>query len=168
MNIPTEAYWRSESWNQETPYAYDHFFGKSLDDAFALFVENALYYQEDMLFMPLRCFRYYVLAYTNYLLSASSRNDCDGANCFFGLIECRKDDIRASSELVIGEIARALEKLRDGQDWYHAPEEIYGSFKNQALSCLKLIGAELGASPNGGPAERFGSSGVSGGPPSVS
>jgi hypothetical protein len=30
------------------------------------------------------------------------------------------------------------------------------------------VGAEPGAPPNGGPAERFGNSGVGGGPPSVS
>jgi hypothetical protein len=142
MKPPTEADWQSEPWNQEIPYAYDHFFGRSLEEAFALFVENAMYHEEDMVWMPRPCFRFYVLAYTNYLMSESSRGDCDGANCFFGLVECRKDDIRGSSELVIGEIAKTLEKLKAGQGWYGAPEEIYGSFKDRALSCLKLIRAE--------------------------
>jgi hypothetical protein len=165
---PTEADWQSESWNHETPYAYDHFFGRSLEEAFALFVENALYYEEDLVWMPPPCFRFYVLAYTNYLLSESSRGDADGASCFFGLVDCRKEDISGSSELVIGEIARALEKLKGGQNWYDASEEIYGSFQDRALSCLKLIGAEPNMTSNGGPAERLGDSGAGGGPPSVS
>jgi hypothetical protein len=165
---PTEGDWRGGPWDMEIPYAYDHFFGKSLQEAFALFVENALYYEEDLMWMPLPCFQYYVLAYTNYLLSESSRGDADGASCFFGLVEFRKDDIRGSSELVIGEIARTLEKLKGGQGWYGATEEIDGSFQERALACLKLIGAEPGAAPNCGPAERSGSSGVSGEPPSVS
>jgi hypothetical protein len=38
--------------------------------------------------------------------------------------------------------------------------EVYGSILSDE--------AEPGASPNGGPAERFGNSGVGGGPPSVS
>jgi hypothetical protein len=131
-------------------------------------VENAIYYEEDMVWMPRPCFRFYVLAYTNYLMSESSRGDHDGANCFFGLVECRKDDIRGSSELVIGEIAKTLEKLKDGQGWYDAPEEIYGSFNDRALSCLNLIRAEPRAASSDGPSALPGNSGVAERPPSVS
>ena len=46
MNIPSEADWRSEPWNIDTPYAYKNFFGKTLAEGFNLFVENALRYQE--------------------------------------------------------------------------------------------------------------------------
>jgi len=141
---------------------------KSLEDAASLLKENCIYYSEDLMWMPLPCFQYYILAYTNYLLSESSHGDADGASCFFGLVECRKEDIRGSSELVIGEIARALEKLKGGQGWYGATEEIDGSFQDRALSCLKLIGAELRAAPNGGPATRRDNSGVRERPPSVS
>ncbi|MCX6924589.1 MAG: hypothetical protein NT154_15445 [Verrucomicrobia bacterium] len=155
-------------WFRDIPYAYEHFFGKSLEDAASLLKENCIYYSEDLMWMPLPCFQYYILAYTNYLLSESSHGDADGASCFLRLVEFRKEDIRGSSELVIGEIAKTLEKLKGGQGWYGATEEIDGSFQDRALLCLKLIGAELRAAPNGGPAERFGNSGIGGGPPSVS
>ncbi|MEI7929683.1 MAG: hypothetical protein WCH40_14125, partial [Verrucomicrobiales bacterium] len=72
MNIPTEIDWRSEPWDLDIPYAYKHFFGKDLQEAFDLFVDNSACYQEDIMFMPLVCFRYYVLAYTSYLLSEQS------------------------------------------------------------------------------------------------
>lgn len=92
--------------------------------------------------MPLACFQYYVLAYTNYLLSESSSGDSDGASCFFGLVECRIKEIRASSRLVIEEITKTLHKLKDKQKWYDADKEIYGSFNDRADSCLQLVQAE--------------------------
>lgn len=145
MNIPTETDWRSEPWDLDIPYAYKHFFGKDLQEAFDLFVENSIYYQEDIMFMPLPCFRYYVLAYSNYLLSEQSKGDSDGASCFFGLVECRKDDIRSSSEQLVAQIIMTLKNLRENQEWYDADEDIYGTFKARSETCLKQIqGTESG------------------------
>ena len=42
--------------------ACDHFLGKTLDEAEALFAENALYYQEDLMWMGPKAFRFYVFA----------------------------------------------------------------------------------------------------------
>jgi len=148
MTIPTEAEWRSEPWDLDIPYAYKHFFGKGLEDAFALFVEDSLCHQEDIMFMPVACFRYYVVAYTNYLLSESSKGDSDGANCFFGIIECRKDDIRQASEFVLERIITTLRKLQDNQEWYDADEAIYGSFQDRAATCLQVIQAEPNTGAN--------------------
>ena len=139
MNIPTEIDWRSEPWDLDIPYAYKHFFGKDLQEAFDLFVDNSLYDQEDIMFMPLPCFRYYVLAYTNYLLSEQSKGDSDGASCFFGLVECRKDDIRSSSEQLVAQIIITLKNLHENQEWYDADENIYGNFKDRSINCLKQI-----------------------------
>ena len=60
MSIPTEADWRSERWDLDVAHAYGHFFGKSIAEALDLFAEDALTYQEDILFMPFLCFRYYL------------------------------------------------------------------------------------------------------------
>ena len=142
MKIPSETDWRSEPWDLDIPYAYEHFCGKSVDESVPMFEENALCYQEDIMFMPVPCFRYYVLAYTKYLLSESSRDDSDGASCFFGIVEMRKDDILASSKLVKGEIIRTLQRLKDYQEWYDASEDIYGSFRQKTSECLELLEAE--------------------------
>lgn len=150
MHIPTEADWRSEPWDLDIPYAYKHFLGKNLEEAFDLFVDNALCYQEDIMFMPAACFRYYLIAYTNYLLSEASKDDSDGASCFFGIIECRKDDIHKLEDLVVSQIRKTLERLRDNQAWYDADKEIYGRFQARSESCLKLIQAEQVSGGNGG------------------
>lgn len=57
-HIPTEADWRSEPWDLDVPHAYQHFVGKSHEQAVALFQENALLNQEDVMFMPRACFMF--------------------------------------------------------------------------------------------------------------
>jgi hypothetical protein len=137
--IPTEADWRSEPWDLDIPYAYRHFFGKTLAEAFDLFVENALCHQEDIMFMPLACFRYYVHAYIDYLLSDKSAGDSDGASCFFGIVECRKEDINGSGEGLRRRVRDVLLRLREEQQWFHAEPEIYGDFRVRGAEVLKLI-----------------------------
>lgn len=144
MSIPTEADWRSEPWCLDIPIAYEHFFGKSLDEAFALFVKNALYYEEDVMFMPLICFRYYIHAYMSYLLSPSSAGDSDGGSCFFGLVEGRLVDIQTSDSHLLARVEEVLRRLRDNQEFYGASEEIYGSFRKKAELSLKRIRTAVG------------------------
>lgn len=139
MRIPTEADWHSEPWTIDVPYAYRHFFGKNLVEAFDLFVENALCYEEDVMFMPLACFRYYLHAYIDYLLSEKSVGDSDGANCFFGLVECRTDDINGTGEILQRRVRDVLTRLRNSQQWYDAEPEVYGDFKARADAALRLI-----------------------------
>jgi hypothetical protein len=145
MAVPTEADWRSEPWDIDTAYAYENFFGKSLAEAFDLFVENAIRYQEDILFMPLACFEYYVHAYIDYLLSDKSKGDSDGANCFFGLVDNRKTDIRSSVDDLRSRVVEVLTRLRSEQQWYDANPGIYGDFAARADEAMKLIESQ----PNG-------------------
>ncbi len=115
MNIPSETDWRSEPWCIDIPIAYEHFFGKSLDEAFALFVEKSICYQEDVMFMPKACFRFYLYAYMSYLLSPISSGDSDGASCFFELVEFRIDDILSSDPVLGIRVSEVLNRLRDNQ-----------------------------------------------------
>ena len=49
--------------------ACEHFLGKNIDEAEALFREDFLCYQEDLMWMGPRAFRYYVHAAINYIHS---------------------------------------------------------------------------------------------------
>ena len=139
MTIPSESDWRSEPWCIDTPYAYEHFLGKTLDEAFDLFVQYSIYYEEDIMFMPVLCFRYYIHAYMNYLLSDKSKGDCDGASCFFGLIEVRKDDICTSEDKLRNRISEVLQHIGARQEWYDADLDIYGNFSMRSSKALSLI-----------------------------
>lgn len=137
-NIPTEADWRSEPWDLDIPYAYKNFAGKSHEQAVALFQENALCYQEDVMFMPRACFLFYIYAYIDYLLSAASQGDADGANCFFSLVKSRANDIRENPAAVLM-VERVLRHLASRQEWYDADSTIYGDFAERAAAGLKQL-----------------------------
>ena len=139
MRIPTEVDWRSEPWGIDTPYAYEHFFGKGRAEAFALFVENAMLYQEDVMFMPLACFKYYLHPYMDYLLSDESAGDSDGASCFFGIVEIRSRDIYVGGEDLRRRVTEVLGCLRNRQQWYNAEPKIYGEFSVMAEKAMTLI-----------------------------
>lgn len=141
-SIPSEEDWRSEQWDLDIPYAYKHFAGKSLDESIALFRHAASLYQEDLIYMPTACFRYYIKAYTAYLLSDESKGDADGANGFFSLVKFRKADIRDLDEASREEIARTLQEIASKQHWFDASVEIYGDFKRHTRKSLKAIRGE--------------------------
>ncbi|MDR3638194.1 MAG: hypothetical protein P4L84_30600 [Isosphaeraceae bacterium] len=129
MDIPTEDDWRSEPWHLDLDWAYKNFHGKTFAEAVRLFEDNALVYQEDVMYMPGRVFRYYGRAYIAYLLSDTARGDSDGASCFIGLInhkaEFQPDDIRP----LWSEIEPVLHKLAEHQDEFGADWMPYRSFR---------------------------------------
>lgn len=85
--------------------AVRHFAGKTLAEAEALFQDNALRYQEDLMFMGPVAFRFYVPAYVNYLRSKASSGDPDAVNCFVSLVRHRwehePDELKPVRELLV-------------------------------------------------------------------
>ena len=138
-DIPSEADWRSEPWDVDVPYAYDHFAHKSNEEAQHLFIGNALYYQEDLVFMPVACLKFYIHAYIDYLLSDASEDDSDGASCFFGLVESRCQDIIGFDGTTRSKVKAVIERLAKSQDWFGADEDIYGDFRGRAERSLNLL-----------------------------
>lgn len=117
--------------------AYDHFFGKSLAEAHELFVMNALYYEEDLLYMPEKPFVYYVRAFIFYLESEKSRGDSDAANCFLGLVDhyLEMDPLWLKSSW--GKIRPLLDKIAIEQvAFYDACPDIYGDFQRKVERML--------------------------------
>jgi len=66
-----------------------HFLGRSLDEAEALFQENSLYYQEDLMWMGPVAFRYYLPAVANYVRGDTATNDSDFVAHFVSTLELR-------------------------------------------------------------------------------
>lgn len=133
---PNEHDWHSEPWCLDAAAAYRRFHGKTLDDAGSMIAADALNRQEDLMFMPAACFRYYLPAYLSYLTSDASRGDSDGASCLFGLIDHRLDEIGVDPAL-LGRVAETIAWVRDRQSWYDADESVYGSFARKADRLLR-------------------------------
>jgi len=141
-HIPTDSEWRSVPWCLDIPYAYDHFFGKTIAEAQQLLEENALYYQEDLMFMPTPCLGYYITAYLQYLMSDRSKGDSDGASCFFGLVEIRHSDINTFTPETVAQTKTVLQKLGTHQEWYDADQVIYGDFATKAQRTIGLLSSK--------------------------
>jgi hypothetical protein len=67
--------------------ACEHFLGKTIEQAEAMFRDNAIRYQEDLMWMGPAAFRYYLPAFIAYIKSSSACGDADAINCFHGLIQ---------------------------------------------------------------------------------
>jgi hypothetical protein len=74
--------------------ACENFLGKNLEEAEALFRYDFLTYQEDLLFMGPRAFRYYVRAAIRYLRGPHATGDSDAANTFASVLELRLENER--------------------------------------------------------------------------
>ena len=141
QTIPTLEDWHSEPWDLDIPYAFKHFNGKTIEESVPLFEENALCYQEDLMFMPSRVFGYYFRAYLTYVLSPASANDSDGASCFIGLIEHKLKWQPADIQPLWREIRPVLEHLAANQQFFGASPEIYGSFQQRAETLFSAFAA---------------------------
>lgn len=71
--------------------AVEHFLGKSVAEAEALFHENALHYFEDLMWMGPNAFRYYIPAAIRYLEDPQCRDAC-AVRCFTSVIDSRLHD----------------------------------------------------------------------------
>jgi hypothetical protein len=138
---PSENDWRSEPWCLDAKAAYERFNGATLDEAFRMISEDALNRQEDLMFMPAICFRYYLPAYLSYLTSDAARGDSDGASCVFGLIDYRLDDLSVDAVL-LRTTAETIAYVGERQEWYDADAEIYGSFERKASRLLRKLNTE--------------------------
>jgi hypothetical protein len=72
--------------------ATEHFLNKTLEDAEALFRENSLRYQEDLMWMGPRAFHFYLQAALNYLRSDASTGDDHFIYCLYKIVLFRMDE----------------------------------------------------------------------------
>lgn len=135
-SIPAEKDWENWKDDLDTRCAYRQFGGKSLSEAADLFVENALYYQEDLYWMPKIPFRFYLRAYSKYLLSDRSIGDSDGASCYLRLIRAKLATDPDHILDIFESIFPSVQHVAKNQARYDADKEIYGDFSELFLEIM--------------------------------
>ena len=135
---PTIADWGTPTDDLDDQYARRMFMGVSESDAIARFAENPVGRSEDLLHMPATVLPFYLNAFAKYLLELKppTLDAADSASCFISVCEVRASDLR--DHIRSGSIREALERVMTGQDYYDAPEEIYGSFNARVRSVWRL------------------------------
>jgi len=118
--------------------ACEHFLGKTVEQAELLFRQNALYYEEDLLFMGPMGFRYYVPAFVRYIQSEHSSGDPDAINCFAGLLEHRSKKRREVASIA-GELADACRYILQHYDRFGVDPSIYGDLRSRYESLVSRL-----------------------------
>lgn len=111
--------------------ACEHFLGKTVEEAELLFRENALFYQEDLMFMGPVAFCYYVPAYIRYLKSEHSKDDSDAVNCFQGLLQFIFEHQPSFLPACARELAEACRYVVSDYEKFSVNVEIYGDLQKQ-------------------------------------
>ena len=111
--------------------ACEHFLGKNLDEAEALFRSGFSYYGEDLMWMGPRAFRYYVQAAIRYLRSEHAVGDSDAVDSIATTFEFRLDDESDELRPVAAKLAETCRYVFDNFATFDCDESIYGDLRGQ-------------------------------------
>jgi hypothetical protein len=106
-----------------------HFLGKTLEEAEALFREDSLTYQEDLMFMGVAAFRFYVQAAIRYIQSESATGDSDIISCFAAIFESRLEYDADELTSVAKQLAWACAYVLQNYDKFDLTPEIYSDLR---------------------------------------
>jgi len=119
-----------------------HFLGKSLEEAEALFRENSIHYQEDLMWMGPVAFRYYLPAVVQYIQRDEAKDESDFiahlASTFEFRLEHEPQELSPVAEQLValcGYIMEHWPKFESGADAYGDVRSRYLSLQ-QAFSRL--------------------------------
>ncbi len=130
-------------------FAVRNFLGKSLDEAEALFRENSIYYQEDLLSMGPVAFRFYVRAAIRYVRSAHADGDSDIINCLAGILSFRQEHYPADLVPCAGLLGVFCDDVLKQFDRFHADPEIYPGLRERYQHLAEIFARTSHAAGDG-------------------
>ena len=129
MRLPTTREINPIPENLEGQSAEEHFHGKSLEEAEALFCENSLYYQEDLMFMGAPAFCFYVQAAISYIQSAAATEDSDIVNSLASILDHRLQFEAKELIGVAAQLASVCRYILEHYDRFALTPDIYGDLR---------------------------------------
>jgi hypothetical protein len=119
--------------------AVEHFLGKTLEEAEALFRENSSCYLEDLMWMGPRAFCFYVPAAINYLRSSAGAGDSDGVNAFLTVVEFRLSDEGEDITASLPDLRAAVGDILDHWASFDVDPAIYGDLRERYTTLAKQL-----------------------------
>lgn len=123
MRMPTESDINVHD-SLDERVARDHFLGKTVEEAEALFRENSAYYQEDLMWMGPRAFAYYLQSVVNYLKSEHAAEDDHFIDSLHSLVMFRSDEEEFS--LAVKPLRELVDYVINNYEKFAVDHEIYG------------------------------------------
>lgn len=122
MNLPTKEEINVYNSLDEIS-ACEHFLNKTLQQAEAMFRENSSYYQEDLMWMGIRAFNFYLQAVINYLKSDESAGDDYLIDCLYEIVMFRLKEKQFC--LVIDRVNEMIDYIIGNYDKFKVDKNIY-------------------------------------------
>jgi hypothetical protein len=125
--------------NLDEKVAVEHFLGKTQVEAECFFRENALYYQEDLMWMGDKGFAFYFPAFSSYLQSPYANGDSDALNCVTSVISFRLEQEPESIIQIREEILSLLDYCVDDFSKFGVEAEIYGDLNIRLVELRRRV-----------------------------
>jgi len=106
-----------------------NFLGKTLEQAEALFRENLLHYQEDLMWMGPAAFRFYVRAALRYAQSEAAAGDSAIASSLAMIFEFRLEHEAAELVPIAGQLAEICGYFVEHCERFDLEPEIFGDVR---------------------------------------
>jgi hypothetical protein len=142
---PSTADWGDIAGDFDLDYAFRKFGGQTYREAIRLFETTDLLSRvEDLSVMPDIAFRYYMLAYRDFVLSPRvfeinyGIDASTAADSFLNLIMRRLETSPASIKPILSALLPAAQYISERQVEYSADEDIYGKFSDAMLRIQAL------------------------------
>jgi hypothetical protein len=142
--IPSEKDWGNYKADLDQEDAHKVFSGKTLEEVIPDFERSVIERTAELRFMPAVPFRYYMLAFRNFVLSPSlfeinyGWGAPDAASCFLDLVVEKLEEAPEVIGPIMRELIPAIEHVALNQVLYEADEDIYGSFTEKLARIHEL------------------------------
>jgi len=117
-----------------------HFLGKSVDAAAAMFAENPLCYQEDLMWMGTEGFCFYFPIYDRYLRSDDACGDSDAVSALAAVLEFQVLESKADLSSIASVIRSLVGYVVNNYSRFDIDHEIYGDVKSRLQSVASRLG----------------------------
>lgn len=137
--IPGLQDWQGYKDDIDARYAFKIFFGKTLAELQPLFKRNVIERTDELRFMPVRAFQYYIFALRDYIVDehySSDDSDC-AVDCYFNLVQAKLDAAPEAILPVMELLLPSLHFISGNVAAYKIDEEIYGSIPQRLQTLLQ-------------------------------
>jgi len=141
VDAPTEDDWRGSEDDPDVCWFYRLVHGRPFEEIVQLFKDNASERSSELLFAPRTVFQYYVHAFGQYVISKDAEGESDAAGPFLNLLENREQRDPGSVREIFQSLGQFVDFVAVRQAYFDAPEDIYGSFQEQAQRIRRLCAA---------------------------
>ncbi|EGM76987.1 hypothetical protein Rhein_2927 [Rheinheimera sp. A13L] len=137
--IPGLQDWLGYKDDIDSRFAFEIFFDKTRAELQPLFKRNVIERTDELRFMPVRAFQYYIFALRDYIVDehySSGDSDC-AVDCYFSLVQ-EKLDVAPDAILPVMELLLpSLHFIASNVAAYKINEDIYGSISQRLQTLLQ-------------------------------